>query len=114
MKALEQVGKWIVRSERSRFRQLGTRPWNVAHTIWQPTDAMVEKALRGAWDVVPALLDTHGCCGVTSRQVSDMLDSYIHDLTVTGTTHTIQRLAIRFEGRLGLPIYLRHDHGSPA
>lgn len=112
VKALEQVGKWIVRAERSRYRTLGTRPWQAAHTIWQPGDAMVTKALRSAWDVVPALLDTHGCCGVTSRQVTHMLDEYVHDLTLTGTQHSIQELAYRFESRLGLPVYLRHDHGS--
>lgn len=110
VKALEQVGKWIVRAERSRFRTLGTRPWQEAHTIWQPDESVITKALRNAWDVVPALLDTHGCCGVTSRQVTEMLDSYVHDLTITGTPHHIREMAYRFETRLGLPVYLRHEH----
>lgn len=114
VKALEQVGKWIVRAERSRYREFNGRSWQVAHTIWQPGEEMVTKALRSAWDVVPALLDTHGCCGVTSRQVSEMLDSYVHDLTLTGTEHHIRELAYRFESRLGLPVYLKHEHGSHA
>jgi len=108
-KALEVMGKWIVRAERSRFRTLGTRPWHVAHTIWPPSEATVNKALKNAWDVVPAMLDTHGCCGVTSRQVTDMLDSYVKDLVITGTEHTFDELQYRFVTRLGLPVYARQE-----
>lgn len=107
IKALETMGKWIVRAERSRFRVMGTRPWYVAHTFWQPDDHTVDKALKNAWDVVPAMLDTHGCCGVTSRQVTVMLDSYVHDLVITGTEHTIYELAYRFVNALGLPVYIK-------
>lgn len=106
-KALETIGKRIVRAERSRFVKMGNRPWYIAHTIWPPEEPVVDKALRGAWDVVPALLDAHGCCGVTSRQVVDMLDSYVKDLVVTGTLHTLPELAYRFTDRLGLPVFLR-------
>jgi len=109
LKALETMGKWIVRADRSRFRALGTKPYFVAHTIWQPTDETVTKALRSAWDVVPALLDGHGFCEVTSRQVTAMLDSYVHDLVVTGTPHQLQELAYRFTDRLGLPVYVRES-----
>lgn len=107
VKALEHMGKWIVRADRRRFRGLGTRPYFVAHTMWQPDEAMVTKALRGAWDVVPAMLDVHGCCDVTSLQVTTMLDDYVHDLVITGTPHSITELYYRFECRLGLPVYLR-------
>lgn len=109
LKALETMGKWIVRADRSRYRSLGTRPYYLAHTLWQPGDETVSKALKSAWDVVPALLDGHGCCGVTSRQVAGMLDSYVHDLTVTGTTHTLPELAYRFTDHLGLPVYLKES-----
>ena len=112
VKALETMGKWIVRAERSRYRGLGTRPWYVAHTLWQPTDEVVTKALRGAWDVVPAMLDNHGCCDVTSRQVAEMLDSYVHDLVITGTRHGIGELAYRFTVGLGLPVYLRETSNA--
>lgn len=112
IKALEKIGKWLTRDNRSGYHVLGGRPWHVAHTIWQPTDATVTKILRGAWDVVPALLDTHGCCGVTSLQVTQMLDSYVHDLTLTGTEHDFKQLSYRFESRLGLPVYPSHAHGS--
>lgn len=105
VKALETMGKWIVRAERSRYRQLGTRPYTVAHTMWQPDDAVVTKALKGAWDVIPALLDQYGCCGVTPIQVTEMLNTYVHDLVVTGTEHTIGELEYRFTTRLGLPVF---------
>jgi hypothetical protein len=106
-KALETMGKWIVRADRSRFRTMGTRPWHIAHTLWQPSDDTVTKALKGAWDVVPALMDGHGCCDVTSRQVTAMLDSYVHDLVITGTPHDLPQLAYRFTETLGLPVYLK-------
>lgn len=115
VKALETMGKWIVRAERSRYRAKGTRPYFEVHTLWQPTDQVVSKALRGAWDVVPAMMDTHGCCDVTVRQVTEMLDSYVHDLVITGTRHDIHELAYRFSDRLGLPVYLEereHVHSS--
>lgn len=113
--ALTKMGNWIVRTERSRHRTLGTRPVFTAHTVWQPDDATVTKALRNAWDVVPALLDggRHGCCGVTSLQVTRMLDSYVHDLVITGTVHSLRELAYRFTDVLGLPVYL-HRAGEEA
>lgn len=106
--ALESVGKRIVRVERSRFRALGTRPWHTAHTIWPPRvpadDRMVDKGLEDSWDIIPAMLDQHGCCGVTSAQVTRMIDSYVRDLLVTGEAHTIEQLRYRFEKFLGVPI----------
>jgi hypothetical protein len=107
IKALETMGKWIVRADRSRFNAFGSRPWHTAHTMWQPDDEVVSKALRGAWDVVPAMLDNHGCCGVASGQVTEMLDSYVHDLVITGTPHTIGELQYRFHFALDLTVYLR-------
>lgn len=105
VKSLEQMGKWIVRAERSRFRALGTRPFYVAHTLWPPEEATVRKALRNAWDVVPALLAVHGThCGVTPRQVTTMLDEYVRDLVITGTEHKQDELAYRFGDRLGIPL----------
>lgn len=106
-KALESMGKSILRSSRGRFKMLGSRPVHEAHTVWQADDSTVDKVLKRAWDVVPALLDTHGCCGVTSLQVTQTLDDYVHDLVVTGTAHTLDELSYRYTSRLGLPVY---DH----
>ena len=104
VRALESVGKRIVRVERSRFKRLATNPWHVAHTIWTPDTGMIDKGLAGSWDVIPALLDNHGCCGVTSRQVQSMIDSYVRDLLVTGTPHRLPELRYRFESFLGVPL----------
>lgn len=104
VRALEAVGKRIVRVERSRFNRLGTKPWHVAHTVWTPDPEMVNKGLKGSWDVIPAMLDVHGCCGVTSLQVTRMIDAYVRDLLVTGTLHDINELRYRFERFLGVPV----------
>lgn len=107
IKALAQIGKWLIRAERSRTAEWGRRPIHTAHLKWQPDDNLVRQALKGAWDVVPALLGTYGCRGVTSDQVVEMLDSYVHDLAITGTMHDIHQLYYRFETRLNLPVYLK-------
>ncbi len=104
IRALEVAGKRIVRAERSRFRVMGTRPWHVAHTIWRPRPEYVVKSLQNAWDVVPALLDSYGCCGVTSRQVTECLDRYTSDLLITGTAHNITELRYRFSTGLGIDV----------
>ena len=77
VKALEAVGKRIVRADRARFNALKGRPFHEAHCLW-PTDIItVSKATKGAWDVVPALLDNHGCPGVESGRVVTLLDAYV-------------------------------------
>lgn len=104
IKALEATGKRLVRADRSRFRVLGSTPFHAAHTIWEADDAEVSKALRGAWDVVPVIIATHGGhCGVDPRAVTQVLDQYVHDLCITGTPHTLAELAYRFDTRLALP-----------
>jgi hypothetical protein len=106
VKALAQMGKYIIRSERSRHNAFGDRPMHLAHMVWTPAEAIVSKALRGAWDVVPMLLETHGtCCEYDSAQVVVLLDTYVHDLAITGTEHDIEELAYRLRERLGLPVY---------
>ena len=55
LKALESVGKRLVRSDRARYRVLGTRPFHEAHCLWPAPPDVVSKALRSAWDVVPSL-----------------------------------------------------------
>jgi hypothetical protein len=108
IKALERVGQFITRASRQRYQLAQGRPMHVIHTIWQATDEQTERALRGAWDVVPVLLDIHGgCCDVTALQVTSMLDDYVHDLVVTVTPHTLHGeggLEYRFATRLGLPV----------
>lgn len=92
VKALEAVGKRIVRQDRARFNALKGRPFHEAHVLW-PTDIVtVGKATKGAWDVVPALLDNHGCPGVDSGRVVTLLDAYVSQLATHGAPHTLARL----------------------
>lgn len=104
VRALEGLGKRIVRADRSRYRVLGTRPWHEAHTIWRPDEQEVVKTLKGSWDVIPALLSNHGICGVTVREVTSLLDTYVRDLAITGTSHKIEELQWRLEEKLGIPL----------
>lgn len=102
VRALEAVGKHIVRADRHRYPAMRGRPWHTAHTLWRPEPQRVDKGLQGAWDVVPAMLSAHGCCGVTARQITTMLDDYARDLLITGTQHDLSELRYRFESRLGI------------
>lgn len=114
VKALEKVGNFIRRVGGRANWHLSSKPLHLIHTAAQATDEQTAKALNGAWDVVPALLDAHGCCGVTSLQVTTMLDDYVHDLVLTGTPHSLSELEYRFHARLGLPVGehdLEHSHG---
>lgn len=109
VKVLEVIGKRIVRNERSRFAHLHGTPFHEAHTLWpMESDPEVTILLRGAWDVVPAMMSTHGNCGEASpEQVTSMLDDYVHDLVLTGTKHSVEELAYRFRTVLGMPVYYR-------
>lgn len=98
VKALEAVGKRIVRADRARFNALKGRPFHEAHVLW-PTDIVtVSKATKGAWDVVPALLDNHGCPGVESGRVVTLLDAYVSQVATHGVPHRLDRLvtALRY------------------
>ena len=98
VKALESVGKRIVRADRARFNALKGRPFHEAHVLW-PTDIItVSKATKGAWDVVPALLDNHGCPGVESGRVVTLLDAYVSQVATHGVPHRLDRLvsALRY------------------
>lgn len=100
--ALKTFGKRIVRAKRDRFTALGNRPFYEAHCIWKQSKEHVEHGLDGAWDVIPALLSQHGCCGVTVKEVTTTLDEYVTDLLTTGTAHQTQFLKYRLESRLGI------------
>ncbi len=93
LKALEALGKWIVRADRSRFNGMHGRPYHVAHSVWRAEEPMVDKALKGAWDVVPAMLII---TPDMATRVTTTLDSYVHDLAITGTPHSMSDLHYRF------------------
>ena len=115
IKALERVGSFILRGpDRKRYQEAEGLPRHEIHTVWRAPDELTERALRGAWDVVPALLDSHGWCDVPSDAVIRCLDDYVHDLVLTGTPHSRDDdggLVYRFRTRLGMYIPDR-DHVS--
>lgn len=102
-RALELVGKRLVRVERSRYQRMDGRGWHEAHLLWQADDALVDKALAGAWEAVPAVLTEHGCCGATPEQMTLVLDRYVRDLLATGTGHSVTELRYRLGAYLGVP-----------
>jgi hypothetical protein len=106
LKALEVLGKFIVRDNGARYailREAGL-PFAEAHTLWPAPDNLVDRALRGRWDViVPIVTTLHGCEGLDPEEVVCACDEYVHDLAITGTPHHIEELAYRFTSRLGLP-----------
>lgn len=109
-KVLEALGKRIVREQRGRFNELAGRPWHIAHTLWQPSQVMVERTFRGAWDIIPALLDSHGDKRVSARELEAMLTAYAGGLARTGLAHTKERLAHEFHVVLGLAVIVGDDH----
>lgn len=102
VKALERIGQFLVRGERGRYQARGDRPWHTLHTVWPASDDITARALRGAWDVVPPLVETYGCCDVSPARVVHMLDAYVHDLVLVGEEHTMNELRFRFEHRLNI------------
>jgi hypothetical protein len=103
LRALELVGKRIVRLERSRYQRMGGRPWHEVHLLWQPDAQAVEQGLAHAWDAVGLVVEEHGCCGVTGPQLRLILDRYVRDLLTTMQGHTATDLRYR------LQVYLAKD-----
>lgn len=89
LKALEAVGKRLVRSDRARYRVLGTRPFHEAHCLWPAPDDLVSKALRSAWDVVPSL-----CIHVPDiPNLTSVLDMYVKAVIQAKKPHDVNDLA---------------------
>ncbi len=108
VKALERVGNRIVRSQRSRFRELENfrLPLHEAHTLWPAPQDMACKALAGSWDVIPALLSQHNAMvvGVDPQRVIAVLDDYVHALVENGQGHDVVELACVLRSRLALAV----------
>lgn len=113
IKALEKMGTYIVRAGATRgrwneFEQSGL-PQHLAHTKWPPSDEIVTKALKGAWAIVPLILDTHGPYKFDANKAVAVLDRYVHDLAVTGAEHDLDVLAYRLRVSLDLPVFIIHS-----
>lgn len=117
IKALEKLGKYLVRKDGSRYRERQRIEWHEAHLIWQPTPAVVDRVLSDAWEVVPALVDTYGVSETTSEDVIAMLSAYARGLAISGRPHTSEQLQQQFADVLGIPVFdmdetetLHHAH----
>lgn len=107
LRALELVGKRIVKVERSRYARMDGRPWHEAHLQWQPDESLIDPALAVAWDTVPVLLEDHGCCGLTPESLTAVLDRYVRDLLLCQQGHSVTELRYRLGAYLGLPLGLQ-------
>lgn len=95
IRALEVVGKRIVRDERSRFPRMAGRPFYEAHLLWQPDTEQVDAALASAWGTVPMVVDEYGCYGITSAQLTLILDRYTRELIRRMVGHSARELRFR-------------------
>lgn len=106
LRALEVAGKRVAgrdRSLRGRLQAEGVAPWRV-HTLVRPDLPTVLRALDGAWDALPFLVDEYGCCGATPEQVEAVLSRYARDLLLTGQEHRTSELRVRLGAYLGLDL----------
>lgn len=113
LKALEGLGRRIVREERGRFQHLDGRPFHDAHTVWRPTMPMMNRTLDSAWEVMPAILSNHDSCGITLEQITTLLSRYLIDLVNEERGHALDELTKRFIDSFGITIDLgdqKHEH----
>ena len=106
IKALDALGRKIVRQPRSRFKEFDGRPWHVAHTRWRPDPKDVERTLDTAWDVLPALLASRraDALGISAEGVSGALNEYVRLLLERGLEHDAVSLRYWLAARLGVPL----------
>lgn len=97
VRALEVLGKRIVRQRRSRWVQLGATPWYEVHTLWSPKETDVNATLEHAWDLVPDLCIRWGHddpVGLAQR-----LDAYTRQLVWDGEMPTLEGVRATVEVR---------------
>lgn len=104
LKALDSLGRKIVRQPRSRFKEFDGRPWHLAHTLWYADPKDVDRTLDTAWDVLPALLATRRAeaLGVSPESVSKCLDEYIRLLLESRLEHEHASLRYWLASKIGL------------
>lgn len=107
LKALEKLGNYLLRSGRSKYREVREIARHEVYLSVPASADQVERVLVGAWDVIPAQLADFGCSGVSAAQVQAMLDGYVRDLVAAQAHHRIDLLRERFHDRLGLPVFDR-------
>lgn len=100
LEALRRVGQWILRHDRSRVKAWRGRPsWEAyLHPEWGVGDEVIGKALRHAWALIPVMLarwEDLAC--LDEEELMNLLDSYVHDLVVTRSVHTVEGLRVRVD-----------------
>lgn len=95
LRALELLGKRIVRVDRSRFGQMGDLAFYEAHCRWQPDGEMLDRALAQAWTFVDRVVHRHAGRGIAPREVELTLDRYVRDLVKGMRTHEVEELEYR-------------------
>lgn len=94
LKALEAVGKRLVRADRARYRVLGGRPFHEAHTLWAATLSELDKVLRTAWDTLPDVAAVAAVPGpVATAHLSHVLDAYVRTVVGQQRPHRAEDLA---------------------
>ena len=106
LKALDSLGRKIVRQPRSRFKEFDGRPWHVAHTQWSPDVKDVDRTLDSAWDVLPALLTPRraDALGVSVEVLTKCLDEYVRLLLSARLEHALRSLRYWLVAKVGLPL----------
>jgi len=106
IKALDSLGRKIVRQPRSRFKEFDGRPWHVAHTLWHADSKDVDRTLDSAWDVLPALLTTRraDALGVSAEVLTKCLDEYVRLLLERSLEHETVSLRYWLVGKIGLTL----------
>lgn len=97
LRALELIGKRVVRLDRSRYRRMDGRTWHEVHMLWQPDEQAIDQALADAWQSVDVVVAEHGCCDVSTEQLTLILDRYVRDLCVTMQGHSTTELRYRLD-----------------
>jgi hypothetical protein len=97
MRALELIGKRVARDGRARFgaMQRSGMDWSDVHTVWKPEPHHVEAALAGAWNVLPRMVNEHGCCSLQERKLTLLLDGYVRELVFSMQPHKFEELERR-------------------
>jgi hypothetical protein len=100
LRALELVGKRIVRVDRSRYARLEGRQFHEAHLLWRPDAQMLDRALTAAWTFVPQIVTDHARDEVATEQVVLTLDRYVRDLCLSQRGHDLAELCYRLRAFL--------------
>lgn len=88
-RALELLGKRTLTGKMRRPRP----DWTTAYLFHHIEPDKLEKSLADAWELIPHVVVTHGCCGIQEEELELALTSYVIDLVLDHAPHTSDLLA---------------------